>query len=72
MSDGLREVEERGGSVQMSGVSGTCRSDLRDSKSSAIASGSLGSRDVPLEYSLTAGNTEQFQAKLMSAAGVID
>ena len=51
----------------MSGVSGTCRSDLRESKSSAIASGSLGSRDVPLEYSLTAGNAE-FQAKLLAAA----
>lgn len=63
-----KEGEERGGSVQVvassaAGISGSCRSDLRDSKTSGAATGSMASKDVPLEYTLTAGPPE-LQAKL--------
>lgn len=42
----------------MSAVSGSYRSDIRDSQTSAVVSGSNPSKDVPLDYSITAGNNE--------------
>lgn len=70
-TEAQKEGEERGGSVQFlassgAGLSGSPRSDLKDSKSSVIGSGSLASKDVPLEYTLTAGNPE-LHAKLAAS-----
>ena len=48
------------------GVGGSSRSDLKDSKSSAVGAGALASKDVPLEYTLTLGGPE-LQAKLAAA-----